>query len=184
MPAWCQHSAHVHAPLWPATPRTWIWCCAPLPDPTCCNRQLGGSNCRRVDEDCDRAIAEAKRFFDSYYSVDYHQDMLKLWVAAGSPTQCVQSLQRYVEARATAILLRVADAGHLYTTNAIEALNAKLRRAVRARGHFPSDEAATKRLFLVLKRSEKEWIMPPREWAMAKSQFAVLFGERFTAAMG
>ena len=61
----------------------------------------------------------------------------------------------------------------LYTTNAIEALNAKLRRAVRARGHFPSDEAATKLLFLVLNRSEKEWIMPPREWAMAKSQFAV-----------
>ena len=71
----------------------------------------------------------------------------------------------------------------LYTTNAIEALNSKLRRAVRTRGHFPSDEAATKLLFLVLNRSEKEWIMPPREWSMAKSQFAVLFGERFTAAM-
>jgi putative transposase len=71
----------------------------------------------------------------------------------------------------------------LYTTNAIEALNSKLRRAVRARGHFPSDKAATKLLFLVLNRSEKEWIMPPREWAMAKSQFAVLFGERCTSAM-
>jgi putative transposase len=71
----------------------------------------------------------------------------------------------------------------LYTTNAIEALNSKLRRAVRARGHFPSDEAATKLLFLVLNRSEKEWIMPLREGAMAKSQFAVLFGERFTTAM-
>jgi len=71
----------------------------------------------------------------------------------------------------------------LYTTNAIEALNAKLRRAVRARGHFPSDEAATKLLFLVLNRSEKQWIMPPREWSMAKSQFALLFGERFTTAM-
>ena len=71
----------------------------------------------------------------------------------------------------------------LYTTNAIEALNSKLRRAVRARGHFPTDEAATKLLFLVLNRSEKQWIMPPREWSMAKSQFAVLFGERFTIAM-
>src|SRR5687768_11114051 len=48
-------------------------------------------------------------------------------------------------------------------TNAIEALNSKLRRAVRARGHFPSDEAATKPLFLVLNHSEKEW----SEWAMA-----------------
>ena len=71
----------------------------------------------------------------------------------------------------------------LYTTNAIEALNSKLRRAVRARGHFPTDEAAMKLLFLVLNRSEKDWIMPPREWAMAKAQFAVLFGERFTRAV-
>ena len=71
----------------------------------------------------------------------------------------------------------------LYTTNAIEALNSKLRRAVRARGHFPTDEAATKLLFLVLNRSEKQWIMPPREWSMAKAQFAVLFGQRFTLAM-
>ena len=71
----------------------------------------------------------------------------------------------------------------LYTTNAIEALNSKLRRAVRARGHFPTDEAAMKLLFLVLNRAEKEWRMPPREWAMAKAQFAVLFGERFTQAM-
>ena len=71
----------------------------------------------------------------------------------------------------------------LYTTNAIEALNSKLRRAVRARGHFPTDDAALKLLFLVLNRAEKEWRMPPREWALAKAQFAVLFGERFTRAM-
>src|SRR4051794_15731211 len=71
----------------------------------------------------------------------------------------------------------------LYSTNAIEALNSKLRRAVRARGHFPTDEAAMKLLFLVLNRAEKVWRMPPREWAMAKAQFAVLFGKRFTQAM-
>ncbi|WP_369678896.1 transposase [Sinorhizobium medicae] len=38
----------------------------------------------------------------------------------------------------------------IYTTNAIEALNSKLRRAVRSRGHFPGDEAAMKLLYLVL----------------------------------
>lgn len=63
----------------------------------------------------------------------------------------------------------------LYTTNAIEALNAKRRRAVRTRGHFPTDEAAIKLLFLVLHRAEKAW-------TMAKAQFAILFGERFTKA--
>lgn len=71
----------------------------------------------------------------------------------------------------------------LYTTNAIEAVNAKLRRAVRARGHFPTHGAVMKLLFLVLNRSEKEWKMGPREWVMAKAQFAVIFGERFTRAM-
>ena len=70
----------------------------------------------------------------------------------------------------------------IYTTNAIEALNSKLRRAVRARGHFPTDEAAMKLLFLVLNRSEKEWTMPAREWCIAKAQFAILFGERFSKA--
>ncbi|MFX5126530.1 IS256 family transposase, partial [Acinetobacter baumannii] len=50
------------------------------------------------------------------------------------------------------------------------------------RGHFPTDEAALKLLFLVLNRTEKEWTMPDREWHMAKAQFAVLFGERFNRA--
>ena len=71
----------------------------------------------------------------------------------------------------------------LYTTNAIEALNSKLRRAVRARGHFPNDEAALKLLFLVLNRAEKDWKMPPREWTAAKAQMAVIFGDRFAKAM-
>ena len=67
----------------------------------------------------------------------------------------------------------------MYTTNAIESLNAKLRRAVRTRGHFPSDEAATKLLYLVLNHAAAEWERPPREWFEAKTQFAVVFGERF-----
>jgi putative transposase len=51
----------------------------------------------------------------------------------------------------------------IYTTDEIEALNAKLRRAVRTRGHFPTDESAMKLLFLVLNLAEKEWKMPARE---------------------
>jgi putative transposase len=67
----------------------------------------------------------------------------------------------------------------IYTTNAIESLNAKLRRAVRARGHFPTDDSAMKLLYLVLNLAAKEWKMPPREWMMAKAQFAILFEGRF-----
>ena len=64
-------------------------------------------------------------------------------------------------------------------TNAIEALHAKLRRAVRARGHFPTDEAVLKLLFLVLNLATKEWKMPQIEWTAAKAQFAILFEDRF-----
>src|SRR5512144_172508 len=70
----------------------------------------------------------------------------------------------------------------MYTTNAIESLNAKLRRAVRTRGHFPSDESALKLVYLVWNRAAKEWKMPPREWVMAKAQLAILFEDRFTLA--
>lgn len=68
----------------------------------------------------------------------------------------------------------------IYTTNAIEALNSKLRRAVRTRGHFPGDDAAMKLLYLVLNHAAEEWKRPPREWFEAKTQFAVIFGDRFT----
>ena len=69
----------------------------------------------------------------------------------------------------------------VYTTNAIEALNAKLRRAVKIRGHFPTDEAATKLIYLVLRQVAGEWKMPPREWSQAKTQFAIMFEDRFLA---
>lgn len=68
----------------------------------------------------------------------------------------------------------------IYTTNAIESLNAKLRRAVRTRGHFPNDDAATKLLYLTLNHAAAAWKKPPKEWFEAKTQFAITFGERFT----
>ena len=70
----------------------------------------------------------------------------------------------------------------IYTTNAIEALNSKLRRAIRTRGHFPSDDAAAKLLYLVLNHAAADWKRPPREWFEAKTQFAVMFKERFVLA--
>jgi putative transposase len=67
----------------------------------------------------------------------------------------------------------------IYTTNAIESLNSKLRTSVRSRGHFPNDEAAIKMLYLVLRGVSRNWKMPQREWTAARTQFAILFGERF-----
>ena len=53
-------------------------------------------------------------------------------------------------------------------------------RAVRTRGHFPSDESAMKRVFLVLRLVAEKWRMPAREWMAAKAQFAIVFEDRFT----
>ena len=71
----------------------------------------------------------------------------------------------------------------IYTTNAIEALNAKLRRAVKIRGHFPNDEAATKLIYLVLRQTATEWKMSQSEWGEAKTQFAIMFEDRFHPGM-
>ena len=46
----------------------------------------------------------------------------------------------------------------IYTTNAIESLNSTVRRAVRTRGHFPHDRAATKLLYLALRNVERSWL--------------------------
>ncbi|WP_232458863.1 IS256 family transposase [Burkholderia ubonensis] len=71
----------------------------------------------------------------------------------------------------------------VYTTNAIESMHMQLRKIVKNRGHFPSDEAASKLLYLALRNIEKDWKMPPIIWRQAVNQFAILFGERFTSAI-
>ena len=68
----------------------------------------------------------------------------------------------------------------IYTTNAIESLNSTLRTAVRSRGHFPTDEAAIKLLYLVLRGVAKNWKSAQREWTAAMTQFAIMFGDRFS----
>jgi putative transposase len=70
----------------------------------------------------------------------------------------------------------------IYTTNVIESLNAEVRKAVRVRGHFPSEEAATKLICLVLRKVQARWKNPPIFWQAAKTQLALQFEDRFTVA--
>jgi putative transposase len=69
----------------------------------------------------------------------------------------------------------------LYTTNAIESLNYQLRKIIKSKGHFPSDEAASKLLFLALRNAEKKWLMPARTWKSAMNQFQIHFEGRLPA---
>lgn len=66
----------------------------------------------------------------------------------------------------------------LTTTNAIESLHMQLRKIIKTRGHFPTDEAATKLLYLALRNVHKRWKAAP-EWQAALTHFAVLFPDRF-----
>jgi transposase-like protein len=67
----------------------------------------------------------------------------------------------------------------IYTTNAIESLNMQLRKIIKNRGHFPSDEAATKLLYLALRDIHTKWKSTPLNWKAAANQFAIQFGSRF-----
>lgn len=71
----------------------------------------------------------------------------------------------------------------IYTTNAIESLNMALRKIIKNRGHFPSQEAACKLLFLALKRhQQKNWRKSAPDWGQARTCFYILFGERIQKA--
>jgi putative transposase len=67
----------------------------------------------------------------------------------------------------------------IYTTNAIESLNMQLRKVLKNRGHFPSEEAAGKLIYLALRNIVKQWKKPSTHWGAAAHQFALKFGERF-----
>jgi transposase-like protein len=68
----------------------------------------------------------------------------------------------------------------IYTTNAIESVNARLRKILKTRGHFPSDEAATKLIWLALRNITANWARASPHWKAAMNQFAILYKERFT----
>jgi len=66
----------------------------------------------------------------------------------------------------------------IYTTNAIEALNRQLRKAIKPKGHFPTEDAAMKVMYLALNHASKKWTMPIRSWDLALQQFAIHFEGR------
>ena len=60
-----------------------------------------------VNADREEALAEAKKYLDAYYTTDYARPFLEMWVAAGSPERCAEEIQRFVDAGATTITLRL-----------------------------------------------------------------------------
>lgn len=70
----------------------------------------------------------------------------------------------------------------IYTTNAVESLNMSLRKVIKTRGSFPTEEAALKLLYLGLTHIAKKWTMPIQDWKAALQRFAILHGDRVPKA--
>ncbi|MEQ3693862.1 MAG: IS256 family transposase [Thalassolituus sp.] len=66
----------------------------------------------------------------------------------------------------------------IYTTNAIESLNSVIRKAIRKRKLFPSDDSALKMVYLAIQDASKRWTMPIHNWRQAMSRFMIEFDER------
>jgi len=66
----------------------------------------------------------------------------------------------------------------IYTTNAIESLNSVIRKSVKTRKLFPSDDAALKVIYLAIEAASKKWTMPIRDWKAALNRFMIEFEEQ------
>jgi putative transposase len=71
----------------------------------------------------------------------------------------------------------------IYTTNAVESLHMSLRKIIKTRGSFPSEEAAMKLLYLALRNASAKW-ESVQHWKEALNHFEMLWGDRIKAAMG
>src|SRR3989440_6794879 len=69
----------------------------------------------------------------------------------------------------------------IYTTNVVESLHMSLRKVIKTRGSFPSEEAALKLLYLGLRNVSKKW-NASTTWRSALNHFTVLYGDRLEAA--
>ena len=78
----------------------------------------------------------------------------------------------------TLLCVRSAIRKIIYTTTAIESLNRVIRKSIKTRGSFPTEEAATKLIYLAIRNFEKGG-RNVREWFDARNQFAIMYAERF-----
>jgi transposase-like protein len=111
----------------------------------------------------DEAMLELERFSDTW-DAQYPQ-IAKSW---RNNWQNLNTLFNYPEDIRKAI----------YTTNAIESLNSVIRKAIKKRKIFPSDDSARKMIYLAIKDASKKWTMPIQHWRQAMSRFMIEFEER------
>ena len=111
----------------------------------------------------DEALLELERFGDAWDS--QYPQITKSW---RNHWQNLNTLFNYPDDIRKVI----------YTTNAIESLNSVIRKAIKKRKIFPSDDSARKMVYLAIKDASKKWTMPIQNWRQAMSRFIIEFEER------
>jgi|TARA_R110001592_G_C13055795_1_gene740550 transposase-like protein len=111
----------------------------------------------------DEALLELERFSEKWD--DQYPQISKSW---RTHWQNLNTLFNYPEDIRKAI----------YTTNAIESLNSVIRKAIKKRKIFPSDDSARKMVYLAITEASKKWSMPIHNWRQAMVRFIIEFGER------
>ena len=134
-----------------------------------------------------KLVAQALR--PIYTAVNEQAALAALQAFAASPwgakyPSIVQSWQRAWEHVTQFFVFPPEIRRVIYTTNAIESLNMQMRKIIKTRGHFPTDEAAIKLLWLALRNVLAKSVRSAFDWKRAMNQFAILFGERFMLARG
>lgn len=109
------------------------------------------------------------------------EDFISKW---GGKYQAIGKLWKEHWARITPFFDFPAEVRRMiYTTNAVESLHMTLRKIIKTRGSFPSEEAALKLLYLALRNVSAKW-EAIQHWKQALNQFELLWGERIRAATG
>ncbi|SHO27491.1 Transposase [Moritella viscosa] len=111
----------------------------------------------------DIALIERDTFSERWY--DKYPQISKSWI---SNWENLNTFFRYPKDIRKAI----------YTTNAIESLNSVIRKAIKNRKVFPSDDSAKKVVYLAIRSASKKWSMPIHNWKAAMNRFIIEFEDR------
>lgn len=144
----------------------------------------------------DKRVINKSVYLALGINLEGHKELLGLWIAENEGAKfwlsvltelqnrgvkhmlitCVDGLSGFPDAINTVYPDYIRKA--IYTTNAIESLNSVIRKSVKTRKLFPSDDAATKVIYLAIQAATKKWTMPIQNWKSAMSRFMIEFEEQ------
>jgi putative transposase len=131
-----------------------------------------------------RVAADLKAIYRAATERQAEQELADFVVKWGDKYQAIGKLWRDNWERIIPLFEFPAEVRRIiYTTNAVESLHMSLRKIIKTRGSFPSEEAALKLLYLALQNVSARWDVV-QQWKQALNQFAIVWGDRIKAALG